>query len=357
LLLSAGSAFSHLDAPRVSLSQLFLSADVVTIARIEEVADRRFLLDEKPTLQEVISARVYKQYKGSALESVDFFQDAHGHAHYVSGDLALLFLETLGSSERLTRVGSAAGVYFVSKQVRNTEHVIQPSELSEYEWVLSAYAQLGSAEIFSPERRNQQLKTILMRMLVSNSPDIVESGLLDWEHAGSGIQLAESDVAELLVSTREQARPINLRLATLRAMQRKQLVDGSAWIYLFQNETDENLLSVIKSTRGYETALFLPYLVRQLDSPSETLVEAAARALGHPAYGGAEAALEPLLDRPNQRLNYAAVYALLGLENDKARSILLEAEASHPDPKVRRMISARLGPLSLLPDWVPRIFG
>jgi hypothetical protein len=346
LLFPAQFAFSHMDAPRVSLSQLFLSADVVTIAHIERVAERRFTLNDKPTVKEVVSARVYAQYKGDALEYVDFFQDAHGHAHYVAGDMAVLFLDVLASDHRLSERGSAAGVGFVSRQVRNTEHRIQPTALGDYEWILSAYAALDAEDGFTVEHRTRLLKDILLRTLGSDSPDLVESGLLDWNHAGDGLELTKDEIAGLLALTHDPARPINLRLAILRTMHRKQLVDETAWLYLLRNETGDNLLATIRSTVGHESKSFTPYLVRLLDNPSETIVEAAARSLGHPVYAGAETALESLLDRQNQRLNYAAVYALVGLDSDSARQILLDAETNHPNPKVRRLISARLSTLA-----------
>jgi hypothetical protein len=116
----------------------------------------------------------------------------------------------------------------------------------------------------------------------------------------------------------------------------------TAWIYLFENESNEEMLSVVRSTQGNESRVFMPYIVPLLDSPSDQLVEGAARALGHPIYKGAEPALESLLNRQSQRLNYAAVHALVGIDSEQASRILLDAEANHPNPKVRRLISARV---------------
>ncbi|TDG13962.1 hypothetical protein E2F43_10735 [Seongchinamella unica] len=346
-------AAAHLDAQRVSLSQLFLGADVVVIGRIESLAERRFVLDETPTLKPVVSARVLTQYKGSAATFVEFFQEGHGHAHYVVGDTAVLFLETLGRGHVLAELGKAAGVDYVSGQVRNTEHRIEPGELPDYDGILSAYAALGSATTVAAAQRAQQIKGLILRMLESSSTGIVESGLLDWEYAGSGVQLTQAEVAELLSLTRNPSRPVNLRLAILRTMYRKQLVDDTAWTYLFQHEPDDNLILVIRSTEGYESQLFTPHLVRLLKNPSEMIVEAAARALGHPVYTGTELSLEPLLDSRSQRLNYAAVYALIGLRSEEAKSMLLDAEVNHPNPKVRRMISARLNLVSLVEGGSP----
>ncbi|RLQ23068.1 hypothetical protein DWB85_03570 [Seongchinamella sediminis] len=341
-LLSAGSAFAHLDAQRVSLSQLFLNADVVAIALIDGISERRFLLDEQATSSQVVRAQVQQSYKGSAPAEVDFFQDGHGHAHYVPGDTALLFLDAVSNRAEFAELGPAAGVAFVSSQVRNTEHRIEADALPDYQWILAAYAGFGNSTAITDEQRTGQLKAILLRMLGSNSAELVESGLLDWEHAGATMQLTRDERADLLALIRDPARPINLRLAILRTMDRKQLADDKAWVYLLQHESADNLPLVIRSTEGYESPAFMPYLIALLKNPSAITAEAAARALGHPVYAGAEDALAALLDAPGQRLNYAAVSALLGLGSDKARSILLEAESSHPNAKVRRMISARL---------------
>ena len=347
LLVPAWKTLAHLDAQRASLSQLFLGADVVVIARIDEVAEWRFILNEAPMSELVVTARVVDTYKGTAPKLIDFFQDGHGHAHYVAGDTALLFLETVTAHPDIAEIGPAAGVEFVSRQVTNTEHRIQPAALPDYDWILSAYATLGGSTRITAEDRTGQLKEILLRMLGSSSAELVESGLLDWEHAGSRIQLTTGERAELLALTRDPARPVNLRLATLRTMYRKQLVDDSAWVYLFQHEVDDNILSLIRSTQGYESALFMPYLIDLLNNRSDMIVDAAARALGHPVYAGAEVALESLLQRQSQRLNYAAVYGLVGLNSDKARHILLNAETNHPNPQVRRMISARMNTLGV----------
>lgn len=335
-----------MDAARVSLSQLFLISDMVIIARIEAVTERSFSLDNKPTVYAVVSARVSSQYKGSALKAVEFFQDAHGHAHYEPGDMAVVFLDELSAEHQLADVGSAAGVSFVSSQVRNTEHRIAPGELADYEWVLASYAEPTTGMIYPAAERSLRIKETLLRMLGSNSTNITESALLDWENIGSGIQLNKEELGYLLALTRDPARPVNLRLAILRSMSRQQLVDNTAWIYLFEHETDENLLPVVRSTQGNENKVFMPYLTRLLDNPHDEVVEGAARAMAHPAYSGAESEIERLLKRKSQRLNYAAVYALVGINSEQARKILLDAEANHPNPKVRRMVSARMNVLS-----------
>ena len=43
-------SFAHMDAVRVSLSQLFLSADLVTMARIDSVEKRSFSEDDSLAL-------------------------------------------------------------------------------------------------------------------------------------------------------------------------------------------------------------------------------------------------------------------------------------------------------------------
>ena len=207
LLCSAQGTFAHLDATRVSLSQLFLSADVVIIARVAAVAERGFVLDDRPTVDQVVSAAVSRQYKGRDLDTVEFFQDAHGHAHYTPGDTAVVFLTELTAGHRLMQRGLAAGVGFVSNQVRNTEHRVHSDALPDYDRILGAYADLADNASNSAEQRAGRLKEILLRLLGSNSPDLVESGLLDWENAGSSIQLTQDEATRLLAFTRDPTRP------------------------------------------------------------------------------------------------------------------------------------------------------
>ena len=123
----------------------------------------------------------------------------------------------------------------------------------------------------------------------------------------------------------------------------QQLVGPQAWDPLFAQSSEEQLVSVIRSTKGYEDRHFAPTLQRLLASSNEPVAESAARALGHPVYSGSETALGNLLASESQRLNYAAVAGLAGIKSQQSVAILLEAEREHPDQRVRRLIDARLG--------------
>jgi hypothetical protein len=192
------------------------------------------------------------------------------------------------------------------------------------------------------------MKQIVLRMLESDSPDLTESGLLDWENLGRGIQLDDGEVKRLLGLTRNPRKPIALRLSILRIMSDQNLAGPEAWLYLIKSEDDENMLSVLNSVGGYENRDFMASLVSLLKSPSDSIAEGAARALGHPTYAGAETALGPLLKSERLRMNYAAVSALMGINSEQSRAILLDAAATHPEPKVRRMITARMNLITRL---------
>jgi hypothetical protein len=332
---------AHMDAVRVSLSQLFLTADLVAITRIESVAERTFADAENSTRYEVVTASVLTQYKGQPVSRVEFFQDAHGHAYYRAGDTAVLFLEQMTEAHQLYDTGKMGNVRYVSHQVRNTEHRVSPGDRKDYEWVLSAYAETPTATTSNAKQRSQKIKQIILRMLASNSQDMTESALLDWENIGHGFQLSDEDVEQLLALTRDPEKQISLRLAILRALSRRNLVSEEAWVYLLKHEDNEDLLQVLRSTQGYENTDFMGYLIALLDHPSGSLAEGAARALGHPAYAGAEPSLKSLLNSDNLRLNYAAVSALLGIDSQEARALVQDAAANHPNAKVRRMISAQ----------------
>lgn len=337
---------AHMDAARVSLSQLFLTADLVAIAHIESVEERSFSDDKRSTRYEVVTASVLSQYKGQAVSSLEFFQDAHGHAYYQAGDTAALFLTRMNEAHQLHAIGKTGGVRYTSQQVRNTEHRVSPADLEDYDWILSAYAEPPTAGDSGMEQQSQKIKQVILRMLASNSRDMTESGLLDWENMGQGFHLNDDEAGQLLALTRDAEKPINLRLAILRAMSRRNLANEEAWAYLFKHEEKENLLQVLRSTQGYESRDFMGYITALLDDPSGSLAEGAARALGHPVYAGAEPSLKPLLNSQNLRLNYAAASALLGINSPQARDFLRDAAANHPNAKVRRMISAHMNVVS-----------
>jgi hypothetical protein len=338
----AQKSFAHMDAVRLSLSQLYLSADMVVIARIESVEERNFSNNDSPVLYDVVTASISAQYKGEQLSRIEFFQDAHGQANYRSGDTAALFLQTVDDKHYLYDIGKVGGISYVSHQVGNTEHRISPRDIEDYQWVLNAFAEPPKAGASGAEQQSRKIKEILVRTLASNSQDMVESALLDWENIGHGIPLNDGDIKQMLTLTRDASKPLHLRLAILRMMSRRGLVSNDAWAYLFKHEDNENLLLVLKSTQGHESKDFMLDIVSLLNHPPDYIVEGAARALANPVYSGAEDSLKPLLESENLRLNYAAVSALLGINSQRAKALLQYAATNHPNAKVRRMISARL---------------
>ena len=335
-----GSGHAHVDAVRLSLAQLFLQSDVVALARIDAVADRDLGEDGQQVLLEVVTATVLEQFKGRAVGQVDFFLDAHGPAHYRAGDTAVLFLERPGSRHTLAGYVQQGKLDYLSQQVRNTEHIVDGAALSDYRWVLDNYsAALG--ERVSPGARNSA-EAILLRMLESTSPALVESALIDWQNAGAGLQFDDRELQRLIATTQDEAKPVNLRLAILRTLASQHLVGPEAWDALFAQNTGPELVSVVRSTRGYESSHFAPALLKLVDGSNEPLAEAAARAMGHASYIGSEDAIGTLLERKSQRLSYAAVAALAGINSQRSLEILQEAGRHHPDAKVRRLIHARL---------------
>lgn len=336
----AGMGYTHIDAVRLSLAQLFLQADVVALARIDVVSDRDLGEDGAPALLEVVSATVVEQFKGEQITRFDFFLDAHGPARYRAGDTAVLFLEKPDSQHSLARYVEQGKLDYLSHQVRNTEHIVDDASLSDYRTVLEGYA--GAMSKGESAARPDKIKSILMLMLGSESSTLVESGLIDWQTGGAGLHFNKRDVQRLVAMTRDDTRPINIRLAILRTLASQQLVGPEAWDPLFTQTAGADLVAVIRSTGGYESEHFAPTLQGLLRSSSEPLAEAAARTLGHPSYRGSEAAVGTLLEDDNQRLNYAAVAALVGMNSEQGDAILQNAARDHPNDKVRRLINARL---------------
>jgi len=332
---------AHIDTVRLSLAQLFLQADAVALARIDAVSDRNLGDDGRQALLEVVTATVVAQFKGDDAAQLEFFLDAHGPAHYRAGDTVVLFLETPDPHHPLARHVDSGKLDYISHQVRNTEHIVDESSLSDYRWVLARYSDaLADGE---PASATNSAEVILMRMLNSASPALVESALIDWQNAGAGLRFGKHDVQHLVAMTREDVRPINLRLSILRMLASQQLVGPEAWDALFTQTAEADLMPVVRSTRGFENRHFAPTLRQLLKRSSEPLAEAAARALGHPVYTGSEAAVGSLLESDSQRLNYAGVAALVGMKSKQSVAILRNAARDHPNEKVRRMIDAKLG--------------
>jgi hypothetical protein len=340
----AVSAWAHLDAPRVPLSRLFLEADFVAIARIDTVEDRIFEDGDKQSKYEVVTATISDSYKGEPLQVVEFFQYAHGHAWFQPGQSAVLFLEKLAGDHQLSRIGKAGGIHYVSHQVRNTEHRLNPSDVADYQWVLAAYAASIPGNASSTVEPSRKLQEIMLRMLRSDSSRIAESALLDWSTAGNGISFNEEEVVQLSGLARDPGRPMSFRLALLRELSNRNLAGPEDWAYLLGNESEENLLLLLRSMDSYENRELLKPLVALLGHPSDFVAEGAARALGHPVYAGVEPSLKHLLASENQRLNYAAVDGLVGIASPEARLMLSEAANNHPNARVRRKIAVGLKP-------------
>lgn len=335
-----GSGHAHVDAVRVSLAQLFLQADAVVLARIDAVGDQDMGEDGRRVLLEVVTATVVEQFKGQASGQVDLFLDAHGPARYRSGDTAVLFLERPGSQHPLAGYVQQGKLDYLSQQLRNTEHIVDAAALSDYRWVLGNYS--AALDNSNPPGARNSTESILLRMLESTSPALIESALIDWQNTGAGLQFNDRQLQRLIAITQDEARPINHRLAILKTLASHDLVGPEAWDALIAQSTGAELVAVVRSTRGYESRHFAPALQALVASSSEPLAEAAARALGHPDYTGSEAAVGALLERRSQRLNYAAVAALAGINSQSSLAILQEAGKHHPDARVRRLIDARL---------------
>ena len=340
----AGNTWAHLDAPRVPLSRLFLEADFVAIARIDTVEDRIFADGDKQSKYEVVTATVSDCYKGELLQNIEFFQYAHGHAWFQPGDTAVLFLEKLAGDHQLSRIGKTGGIHYVSHQVRNTEHRLNPSDVADYKWVLAAYAGSIPGNASNAAEPSRKLQEIILRMLRSDSSKIAESALLDWSTAGNGISFDEEEVVQLSGLVRDPVKPMSLRLALLREMSNRKLAGPENWAYLLDNESEANLLLILRSMDGYENRKLVKPLVALLGHQSDFVAEGAARALGHSVYAGVESSFKPLLASENQRLNYAAVNGLMGIDSPEARLMLSEAANNHPNVKVRRKIAVGLKP-------------
>lgn len=344
LLLWLGLAVqAHIDAPRISLTQLFMAADLVAIARVDSVEMRSFAEageEGKEMRYEVVTASVSDQYKGEFGQQIEFFQYAHGHAFYRAGDRAVLFLQALGPEHQLSAIGRIGDIHYVSHQVRSTEHRLTESEMADYRWVLQSYADLAASK--EPDTGLETVSGILLRMLQSDSPALMESALLDWSAAGPGIAFGDADIAGLERVVRDTTKPVGLRLALLRELNRRGRSDGTVWVWLLANESDDNLSIVLAALQNYENIQLREPLLAMLDGSSPQVTEGAARALGHPVYLGAEQPLHRLLLSDDQRLSYAAVQGLAGIDSPRSRAMLAEAAERHPNPRVRRMISARL---------------
>jgi hypothetical protein len=294
---------------------------------------------------------------------VKVYPDAHGPAHYRAGDTAVLFLEQPDAQHGLHRFVARGELDYISRQVRNTEHVVRDAWLADYRWVLGQYARSGNASAAAADAAAADaaaagadtattgttasvptaavgVERVLMRMLDSDAPALVESALIDWQ--STGVRFNAADVGRLVDITREPGKPINLRLAILRTLAGQQLVGPAAWDPLFDGSQVRDLVAVTRSTRGFEHKHFQPRLEGFLQSADDTLVEVAARALGDPVYAGSEAALDALLSGTDLRLNYAAVAGLIGIQSPRGRAILQREALAHPNPKVRRQIQARL---------------
>jgi hypothetical protein len=348
----------HIDAVRASLSQLYLQADVVALTRIDAVADRAVPDGEETVVFEVVTATVIQPFKGDPPVQLTVYPDAHGPAHYQSGDTAVLFLERPDVHHSLHRFVERGELDYISRQVRNTEHLVEDAWLADYRWVLDQYAlsgDVGAAAAVAAAAEADGAATgatatvpmdragveqVLMRMLDSGSPALVESALIDWQT--TGVHFDKADVEHLVAITRAADKPLNLRLSILRTLAGQQLVGPAAWDPLFDRSRGQDLMAVTRSTRGFEHKHFQPRLEGFLRGTDGALVEVAARALGDPAYAGSEAALEPLLKSTDLRLNYAGVAGLVGIQSPRGRAILQREALAHPNSKVRRQIQAKL---------------
>ncbi len=318
LAVFAAHSRAHIDAVRESLSQLFLQSDVVVLARIDAVADRAVPDGEGSVVFEVVTATVIEPFKGDPPLQIHVYPDAHGPAHYRAGDTAALFLERPAAQHTLHKFVAKGELDYISRQVRNTEHVVTDAWLADYRWVLDQYARSGKSDAPAAGARQPMLRQPVLRQRrlslgtlrgssacccacwspthrrwsnphsSTGRPPACASPRRAWSDwsASPGLRINPS-TSGCLSCAPSPVRNWSGRLPGIRCLTRPGIAE---------------LVAVVRSTQGFEDRHFQPRLQGLLDRDDEALVEVAARALGHPAYAGSEPALGTLLDSVELRL-------------------------------------------------------
>jgi hypothetical protein len=343
LLLAVG-AQGHLVYGTKTLHGLTAEADLVLRARIVASGARLEAGPREPGAERPsVEADVLEVLKGRYEQpQVRFAQHGHGVARFEPGDETLLFLLDIARSRELDQLGRKGSHEWVSLQEHQDEFPLEPRTRERLLAAARRYVAAETAE--SMQTRLALLRRATLDLLTSGDSRLAASALRDLVLAPGDLLLTADEVPTLLPLLDDPNTSMGVRVALLAEFERRRLVDGPpAWLRLLSDETPpRERITAIRAARAASSPLVRERLVALLADPDVEVSAAAAAALGVPGDDQAVAPLAKTLADGNGKQRSAALRSLGQIATPKARSVLVTAAASHPDPETRRRAQAEL---------------
>ncbi|MBT8469528.1 MAG: HEAT repeat domain-containing protein [Deltaproteobacteria bacterium] len=334
----AGPTRAHVVYGTPTLSRLTQDSDLVLSVRIIEPSSDLPLPDSSAR-EVVVVAEVLELLKGSyAKERVAFVQHGHGSPEYEKGDEVAVFLKRIERSPELRRGAVASRIHWVSEQEAGNRFALNGRVRPDFLEAVRAYAQLAA---LAPEARPKAMHRITLELLASPHPKLASSALRDLVIAGNASLLGARDLPALEPLLMSPATSIGIRIGLLVELERRALIDGPPrWAKLLRTTTGKDRLNAVRASAAHPSEPVTNELVALLANDDSQLVSAVAVALGAPGNDAAIAPLAKLLESDESRVRMAAIRGLGRVATPRARQVLVNTAAAHPDAATRRRARA-----------------
>lgn len=331
-------ASAHLVPSSKGLRALTDEADVVVRARIAE------RLDAGPSPRAAgrpyVEAYVLEVLKGDPGEPpLRFLQHGHGVAPFEAGREHLVFLVRTERSRELDALGPKSHP-FVSLQEHDDAYPLEAPTRVALLAAARAYAAADAAE--TGDERDQHLRTATLALLESRDPGLSGPTIRDWMAAPTTTPITTDERPRLVAIVDDPKTPMSVRLALLRALEARGLLDGTTrWTALLDpGSSDAALVATIRASAIDPRPAIRQRLIALVGSDREDVAAAAAIAVGWPGDERGLDALGTALASRSTRVRNGAVRALGRIGSPRALALLDEAGQTHSDPATRRLAAA-----------------
>lgn len=288
-----------------------------------------------------VEARVVEVLKGAAtLETVRFVQHGHGVAEFVEGQEHLAFLQAIGRSRELSKLGEDSAIHFVSLQEHDDAFPLAGPKRGPTLEAASAFVVAGRAA--TPAARDAALQAGTRVLLESRDERLAASAIRDIVASPGLALVAPSDAPALLAIVDDETAPVAVRVALLRALEARGVADGDErWTLLLADEAaPPDLVVAIRAAAASPSAGPRARLIALVAHPDPVVAAAAAATVVWPGDPAAVQALSSALSHEAPRVRQAAIRGLDRMATPEALALLGQAASEDEDPRTRRLAAA-----------------
>jgi hypothetical protein len=343
-LLVASAASAHVVMGTKSLHLRVAEADAIVRGRVVRPA-AMFVSEDRKTQRSLIEIEVLETLKGRTDPGLlRIAQDGHAVATYQKGDVALFFLKPIARSRELRSLAQPGGPTHVSGQEHDEEFVLGGAEGATLLSATRSFVASESAK--TTEERIALIRAATLDLLTSGDARLANAALASLVLAPQAEWITSDDLPRLQSTLENPATSIGFKAGLIDELERRGLIAGEAErLSLLRSAQADSLPEAIRalgSRAGSRVNTFLIGLVAADSTAPDEVVAEAAMALGTSRDPRALDALGAALDRPERRIQNAAIRGLGLYGGAGAERILSQAASEHPDARTRRRALAEV---------------